>query len=198
MLKHFPLHKIDFDYGYDETLFHVCFQPLAKWIAAKWIAEDPEIKTMLSFEEIRKQTKDNFWFLIKVAQEYEVDLSRILARPNGIGETVFRIAYMAFPELSTIKLFVDNNVEINHVTLEFGIPFPRPEHALFFVQNFINLKIIGLEGRSPLMELENFNAKNSISFLPSMQRLIKILPNSVYFSTYEQMCPINCPARVQI
>lgn len=136
--------------------------------------------------------------MIEKAQEYEADISRILARPNGIGETVFGMAYKAFPYWSTLERFAENNVEINHVTLNFNLPIPHPEHASFFIRRGINLKIIGLKGKSPLMTLENFNLENSSSFTPNTERLIKILPNSAYFSTYEQKCPRNCPARVQI
>ena len=200
MLQHFPLHKIDFEYGYNYdgyTLFHRCLQPLVK---AKWGADHPANKKgkMLLLKEVRKQTNENFSFLIKTATDYDADISRILARPNGIGETVFSIAYQEFPDESTIKFFADNNVEINYVTLDFNIPYPKPEHASFFIRKGINLKIIGLKGNSPMMALEDFNINNSRMFSPSMTQLTKILPNSAYFSTDEQKCLKNCPARISI
>ena len=145
------------------------------------------------------QTKDNFWFLIKMAKKYQANISQILARPNGIGETVFSIAYEDFPDdYSIMRCFVDNNVEINHVTLEFYLPRAQPADASFFIKRGLNLKIIAKDGKSPLMCLEDFNINSSRSFPPKLEKLIKILPNSAYFSTDEQICAKNCPARVLI
>ena len=154
---------------------------------------------MFSFAEICKKTKENFWFLIKIAKTNGANISKILARPNRIGETVFSIAYDEFSDdYSIIKCFQDNNVEINHMSLEFYLPRPRPEDASFFILEGLNLKIIAQDGRSPLMCLEDFNMETSRSFSPEMQKLIKILPNSAYFSTDEQKCSKRCPARVLI
>ena len=86
----------------------------------------------------------------------------------------------------------------NYVTLEFNIPYPTPQHASFFIEKGINLKIIGPKGESPFMALEEYNMKKSRSFSPRMEQLIKILPYSAYFSTDEQICPKNCPARIPI
>ena len=134
-----------------------------------------------------------------MAKKYEADISKILARPNGIGETVFSIAYGAFyDDYSFIRCFIDNNVEINYVTLEFNLPRPKPVHANFFIKKGFNLKIIAEDGKSPLMCLEDFNAEASTAFPPKLQKLIKILPNSAYLSTYEQICTKRCPARVLI
>ena len=153
----------------------------------------------LFLKEIKNQTKNNFLFLIKMAKKYEADLSQILERPNGNGETVFAIAYGLFcDDDSIIKCFLDNNVAINYVTWEFTLPCPRPSHAYWFILNGINLKIIAQNGKSPLMFLEDSNRETSKSFSPKLEKMINFLPNSAYFSIHEQICAKNCPVRVPI
>lgn len=154
---------------------------------------------MLSIEDIRMRTKDNFWFLIKMAKKYEADIPKIFGQPNQIGETVFGIACGAFSnDNSIIQFFVDNNVEINYVTLDFNLPRPGPAHAALFIKKGLNLKIIGEDGKSPLVYLEDYFRKLSRAIPPKIQKLINILPNSAYFSTDEQICTKRCPARVLI
>ena len=195
------MRKIDFNFSLDSnTLFHSCFQELIKAERYQMGDKLQEKVSRMPIQEIIKQTKENLSFLLKAANQYNKNTSKIFEKPNKIGETVFYFAYDLFQDDSQddsiIQFCETNNIKINYVKLNFDTVSPQPRHALFFIKNGINLKIIGENGRSPLMDLREISQRMSMSCSPKLERLIEILPNSAYFSPVEQNCTKHCPAGV--
>ena len=189
------MHKVDFNFvsRSGETLFHNCLQPIVKARVRESLPKNQML--LLTINEILNQTKANFMFLINRAEFYDINISKILAQPNRMGDTAFRIAYDGINDESIIECLMKHNVEINFVNLNFRTVFPRPLHAESFIKKGLNLKIISTSGRSALNYLEDCNVRTSISFPSVLKKLIDILPNSIYFSPVEQKCMKKCPVK---
>lgn len=189
------MHKVDFNFvsRSGETLFHNCLQPIVKARVRESLPKNQML--LLTINEILNQTKANFMFLINRAEFYDINISKILAQPNRMGDTAFRIAYDGINDESIIECMMKHNVEMNFVNLNFETITPRPPHAELFIKKGLNLKIISTYGKSALKNLEVCNVTYSISFPPVLKQLIDILPNSTYFSPVEQKCMKTCPVK---
>ena len=174
-------------------MFHSCLQPIIRAKRREFLPENQH--WLLTIKEILKQTIENFLFLINRAEFHNFNISKILAQPNRMGDTAFRIAYDEIGDEAVMECMIKHNVEINFVNLDFQTVYPRPFHAELFIKKGLNLKIIGTNGSSALNYLENCNARNSISFPSVLKRLIDILPHSTYFSPEEQKCTKTGPAK---
>ena len=189
------MHKVDFNFvsHSGQTLFHSCLQPIIKERVRQSLPKNQSL--LLTINEILNHTIENFIFLINRAEFYDINISKILAQPNRMGDTAFRIAYDQTNDKSIIECMMKHNVEINFVNLNFQTICPRPLHAELFIKKGLNLKIINTNGRSALNFLEDCNVINSISFPTVLRQLIDILPNSIYFSPVEQKCMEKCPVK---
>ena len=150
---------------------------------------------MLTMDEIRQKSKENFYFLIGKAFFHKADISKLLSTPNKMGDTAFMMAYHEIGDDLLIETMKKYNVEINFVNLNFDTIKPHPEHAMAFAMKGLNLKIINRLGDSSLKDLNRFNEQYSKSFSTAMQRLIDILPNAAYFCPVEQKCIKTCPVK---
>ena len=140
------MHNIDFHaLSHNETLFHSCLQPIVAVERSEELQE--EKKLMLPIDEAKKRSMENFFFLVDTAANYNYDISKILSKPNQVGHTAFNIAYDKIGEdsrysirlLGYMKKF---NVEVNFINLHFKTIVPIPEHALIFLKQGVNIKII--------------------------------------------------------
>ena len=191
------MHKIDFNYmgSAGQNIFHACLVPIIMAERSDELENEGKHSLLMSKETIVRQTRENFDFLIATAAFHKTDISAILAKPNHIGDTAFKWAYDFFADDSIIRCLMKYNIEINFVNLNFETIKPDPEHVSIFLARRLNLKIIDRNDVSVLQSLNELNQKNSVTFPKSIQQIINILPNAVYFSPLEQKCTNTCKAR---
>ena len=180
------MHKVDFGYVdayHGATLYHSCLQGYISMI-------EKERQIKLTQKEISQRTLDNLIYLIEKGNQHYANISKILSKPNQIGETVFMTMCFESGIKSITEFLLRWDIEINIIQLDFGTCnlMVLPEFNETFLAKKMNPKIINDSGRSPLDFLE----QSSMTISPKLRKLIDMYPNAVYFSTVPQLCNDNC------